>query len=55
MAYTDIPGCTQYGRIVGGSPPFEDVALSLVEAGDPEALQLFLQTKLQVCGCAGVC
>lgn len=38
----------QYGRIVGSVPAFEDVALALVEAGDPEALQAFLQTKLQV-------
>jgi hypothetical protein len=38
-----------YGRIVGGKPPFEELALLLVEAGDPEALQIFLNTKLQVC------
>lgn len=38
-----------YGRIVGGKPPFEELALLLVEAGDPEALQVFLNTKLQVC------
>lgn len=37
-----------YGRIVGGKPPFEELALVLVESGDPEALQIFLQTKLQV-------
>lgn len=37
-----------YGRIVGGKPPFEELALLLVEAGDPEALQIFLNTKLQV-------
>ncbi|WIA14238.1 hypothetical protein OEZ85_002776 [Tetradesmus obliquus] len=39
-----------YGRIVGGKPPFEELALLLVEAGDPEALQIFLNTKLQVLG-----
>jgi hypothetical protein len=38
-----------YGRIVGGRPPFEELALLLVESGDPEALQVFLSTKLQVC------
>jgi hypothetical protein len=37
-----------YGHIVGGKPPFEELALLLVEAGDPEALQIFLNTKLQV-------
>lgn len=37
-----------YGRIVGGKPPFEELALMLVESGDPEALQVFLSTKLQV-------
>lgn len=36
-----------YGRIVSGKPPFEEVALLLVESGEPEALQVFLQTKLQ--------
>jgi hypothetical protein len=47
-----------YGRIVGGKPPFEELALLLVEAGDPEALQIFLNTKLQVCAhirVLGVC
>eukprot|EP00882_Tetradesmus_deserticola_P021379 GHRQ01023150.1.p1 GENE.GHRQ01023150.1~~GHRQ01023150.1.p1 ORF type:complete len:206 (+),score=125.47 GHRQ01023150.1:766-1383(+) len=39
-----------YGRIVGGKPPFEELALLLVEAGDPAALQIFLNTKLQVLG-----
>lgn len=39
-----------YGRIVSGKPPFEEVALLLVESGEPEALQVFLQTKLQVLG-----
>lgn len=37
-----------YGRIVSGKPPFEELALLLVESGEPEALQVFLQTKLQV-------
>jgi hypothetical protein len=36
-----------YARIVSGKPPFEELALLLVEAGEPEALQVFLQTKLQ--------
>eukprot|EP00879_Flechtneria_rotunda_P019362 GHRR01020334.1.p1 GENE.GHRR01020334.1~~GHRR01020334.1.p1 ORF type:complete len:907 (+),score=281.55 GHRR01020334.1:278-2998(+) len=39
-----------YGRIVGGQPPFEELALMLVDSGDPEALQVFLSTKLQVLG-----
>jgi hypothetical protein len=33
---------------VSGKPPFEELALLLVESGEPEALQTFLQTKLQV-------
>jgi hypothetical protein len=33
---------------VGGKPPFEELALLLVEAGDAEAPQIFLNTKLQV-------
>lgn len=37
-----------YGRIVSGKPPFEELALLLVESGEPESLQVFLQTKLQV-------
>lgn len=37
-----------YGRIISGKPPFEELALLLVECGDPEALQVFLLTKLQV-------
>lgn len=54
----------QYAKIVGGKPTFEDLALQLVDAGDPEALQIFLATKLQVghdqricskCNCAGIC
>eukprot|EP00877_Chromochloris_zofingiensis_P007678 jgi/Chrzof1/3163/Cz12g14060.t1 len=40
----------QYAKIVGGKPTFEDLALQLVDAGDPEALQIFLATKLQVLG-----
>lgn len=36
---------------MGGRPPFEEVALQLVEAGDPDALAIFLKTKLQVCDC----
>eukprot|EP00878_Enallax_costatus_P011969 GHUV01012497.1.p1 GENE.GHUV01012497.1~~GHUV01012497.1.p1 ORF type:complete len:1028 (+),score=282.75 GHUV01012497.1:49-3132(+) len=39
-----------FGRIVGGKPAFEEIALMLVESGDPEALQTFLSTKLQVLG-----
>lgn len=39
-----------YGRIVSAKPPFEELALLLVESGEPEALQAFLQTKLQVSG-----
>lgn len=44
-----MPCCAgaHYGRIVSGKPPFEEVALLLVESGEPEALQVFLQTKLQ--------
>ncbi|KAI8463559.1 MAG: hypothetical protein J3K34DRAFT_462375 [Monoraphidium minutum] len=38
----------QWGRVVGGRPPFEEVALRLVEAGEPNALATFLSTKLQV-------
>ncbi|KIY93622.1 Pep3/Vps18/deep orange family protein, partial [Monoraphidium neglectum] len=38
---------SQWARVVGGRPSFEDVALQLVEAGDPGALALFLSTKLQ--------
>jgi hypothetical protein len=41
-----------YGRIVSGKPPFEELALLLVDSGEPEALQAFLQTKLQVRACA---
>jgi hypothetical protein len=38
---------------VGGSPPFEEVALTLVEAGDSAALGTYLATKLQVQGRGG--
>ncbi|KAF8061305.1 VPS18 [Scenedesmus sp. PABB004] len=38
----------RYGRIVGGAPPFEELALTLVESGAPDALTAFLTTKLQV-------
>ncbi|GBF90405.1 hypothetical protein Rsub_03401 [Raphidocelis subcapitata] len=37
----------QWGRVVGGRPPFEEVALRLVGAGDPHALATFLETRLQ--------
>jgi hypothetical protein len=37
-----------WGRVVGGRPAFEDLALRLVEAGDAGALEAFLATKLQV-------
>lgn len=40
----------QWGHVVGGRPPFEEIALKLVEAGDPDALAVFLKTKLQVLG-----
>lgn len=45
--YTHNTG-SHFGRIVSGKPPFEELALLLVESGEPEALQVFLQTKLQV-------
>jgi hypothetical protein len=35
-----------WGRVVGGRPAFEDLALRLVEAGDAGALEAFLATKL---------
>lgn len=35
-----------YGRVVGCSPPFEDMALRLAEVGDPEVLTTFLATRL---------
>lgn len=37
-----------FARIVGGRPPFEELALQLVESGEPEALQAYLATKLTV-------
>lgn len=40
----------QWGRIVGGRPPFEDVALRLLEAGDPDALAAFLEARLRALG-----
>jgi hypothetical protein len=39
---------TAWAKITGGRPGFEELVLMLVEAGDPEALQLFLETKLKV-------
>jgi hypothetical protein len=33
---------------IRGKPSFEELALLLVEAGDPEALQIYLNTKMQV-------
>ena len=36
-----------YGRIAKGPPSFEEVALKLVEAGASDALQTFLQTRLE--------
>jgi hypothetical protein len=38
----------QWGKVVGGRPGFEEVALQLVGCGDPEALQVFLEAKLKV-------
>lgn len=36
-----------YGRVAKGPPSFEEVALKLVEAGASDALQTFLQTRLE--------
>lgn len=47
LAMHAAPGAN-WGRIVSGKPPFEELALALVESGEPEGLQAFLQTKLQV-------
>jgi hypothetical protein len=33
---------------VGGRPAFEEIALALVGAGDPQAVATFLETRLQV-------
>jgi hypothetical protein len=48
VLFVPQPTGAHYGRIVSGKPPFEELALLLVESGEPEALQVFLQTKLQV-------
>lgn len=45
---TGPAAASRWARVVGGRPSFEEVALQLVEAGDPGALALFLSTKLQV-------
>jgi hypothetical protein len=45
-----LGAATSWGRVVGGRPAFEDLALRLVEAGDAAALEAFLSTRLQVCG-----
>ena len=39
---------TAWAKIIGGRPGFEELVLQLVEGGDPEALQIFLETKLKV-------
>ncbi|KAK9789373.1 hypothetical protein WJX73_010275 [Symbiochloris irregularis] len=36
-----------WGRMTGGQPPFEEVALRLVDSGTPDALHTLLLTKLQ--------
>lgn len=35
-----------FAKVVGGQPPFEDIALRLIEAESPNALMLFLSTRL---------
>lgn len=49
-AHRPLAAAGQWGRVVGGRPPFEEIALQLVDAGDPDALAMFLKTKLQVRG-----
>jgi hypothetical protein len=43
-----MTAAASWGRVVGGRPAFEDLALRLVEAGEPAALEAFLTTRLQV-------
>ena len=38
------------GKVTATAPAFEEVALRFVEANSPEALQTFLQTKMDALG-----
>jgi hypothetical protein len=42
--------CRLWSQLTAAAPSFEEVALRLVEAGSPEALQAFLLTKLHTLG-----
>ena len=47
MAAGDPVGAARlWGRMTGPHPPFEDVALRLVDSGSPDALHTLLATKL---------
>ena len=47
MASGDPVGAARlWGKMTAAHPPFEDIALRLVDSGSPDALHILLSTKL---------
>ncbi|KAL4423908.1 hypothetical protein ABPG75_001209 [Micractinium tetrahymenae] len=45
-----VAAAALYGKVTSSSPSFEEVALRLMETGEPEAVAAFLQTRLDTLG-----
>ena len=45
-----VEAAERYGRVTAATPPFEDLALKLMETGHPEALRSFLFARLGTLG-----
>ena len=50
LAFPPPPGVSAWRQVTAASPSFEEVALRLMETGEPEAVAAFLQARLDTLG-----